>query len=502
MQDMDINSALTNFKQYLERLEHYQNVNTLLFWDSMQKVPPKGAVGRAATKGVMAEETRLLQTSSELKGYIDALLPYADTLSDFDRALVRVAKRDYDALVNVRGELYSALEAAKGESIAVWETAMRSGDYALQEPYFDRLIDLNKKLALCLSPKKTPYDALVDYYEEGMDLGKLDALFGELKETIIPLVEKIKRKNVEKPEFLDAHVPKDAQERFNNKLYRAIGVDPSAAMLYETTHPFTFGINLDDIRFSTRYFENDFTASLFSVLHEGGHAINTQNIPHELSRTILGGGASAAFQESQSRFYENVIGRSRAFLEYMYDDFMREYKPYIGDRTPNELFRAFNHCEPGFIRVAADEVTYTLHIIIRYEMERDFINGSVKAADLPAIWNMKIKRYLGLDVPNDSVGILQDIQWPYGRFGAFVSYALGNVYGLMIRDVMEREFCLESAVRSGEFSRVNEWLRKNVHQYSQLYTPDEQIQMITGKGIDAKPFLRYLTDKMTEVYSL
>ena len=295
--------TLRQCREYLERVSHYQRVNSLLFWDSMQQVPPKGAKGRAATKGVMAEETRRLQTADELKGYLDALTPHAHELSDFDRALLRVAGRDFHFYRDLPGPLYQELEATKGEAIAVWDRVMKLGDYAPLVPYLDKLIALNQNMADCFGYKTTRYDALIDFYEEGMTCERLDALFSELKEAIIPLVRRVQQKNVQRPAFLSAYVPKDVQANFNRRLYRRMGVDPEAAILCETTHPFSFTINVRDIRFSTRYFENDFSASLFSVLHEGGHTVNSLNIPDELENTVLGGGTSAAFQESQSRFY-------------------------------------------------------------------------------------------------------------------------------------------------------------------------------------------------------
>lgn len=494
--------VLNKFRAYLERIAHYEKVNSLLFWDSMQKVPPKGAVGRAATKGAMAEETMRLQTSEELKGYIDALTPHAAELSDMDRALLRVSTRAYNFYQKVPPELFRAHESTKGEAIAIWDRVMRTGEYGELAPYLDTLIEQNKRMAECFGYSTYPYDALVDYYEEGMNCQTLDHLFGELKEAIIPLVQKVSAKGVKRPEFLNAFVPKEVQARFNERLYRRMGVDPEAAILCETTHPFSFTINIRDIRFSTRYFENDFSSSLFSVLHEGGHCINSLNIPDEVESTILGGGTSAAFQESQSRFYENVIGRSRAFWEAIYDDFMSDFRPYIGEVTVDDLYRAFNYSAPSFIRTAADELTYNLHIILRYELERDFINGDVKAAQLPELWNQKIHQYLGLTVPNNQVGILQDIQWPYGRYGAFVSYSLGNVYNLQILKTMEKDFDVFGSVRGGDFETLKRWLGEHVHQYSQIYTPNELLRRITGEDLNPKPFINYLTDKMTEIYDL
>ena len=500
--DASTTRTLREFKEYLERIYHFERVNSLLFWDSIQRVPPKGAKGRAATKGAMAAETMRLQTSPEMKAFLDALQPHTAEMGDLDKALVRVASRAYKFYCNVPADLYAEHEAAKGEAIAIWETARPNNDWGALVPHIDTLIAQNKRLAECFGYENTPYDALLDYYEEGMSSAILDELFGQLKEAIVPLVQRIGKKQFPVPEFLHKPVPLPVQRSFNEELYRYMGLDPDMVMLTETTHPFSFNINLQDVRFSTRYTETDFASSLFSILHEGGHTINSLNIPDEVEGTILGGGTSAAFQESQSRFYENVIGRSRAFWEGLYDRFMAAYRPYIGDVTVDDLYRGFNRCEPSLIRTAADEVTYCLHILIRYEMERDFINGTVAAADLPAIWNKKIKDYLGLDVPSDTVGILQDIQWPYGRFGAFVSYAIGNCYNVQILREMEKEVDVFGSARKGDLLPINRWLGEHVHRYSQVYTPNELIRRVVGEGLNPRPYIDYLSEKMADVYGL
>ncbi len=493
---------LNRFHEYLEKVSHYQRVNSLLFWDGMQRVPPKGAKGRAATAGVMAEETRKLMSSNELKEYLDALTPVAAELNAFDKALVHAASREYRFFSRIPGALYRELEATKGESIAVWDGAMKRGEFAPMIPYLDRLIQLNRQMADCFGSAASRYDALIDYYEEGMTTAQLDTLFATLKATIIPLVRQVQEKHRPRPAFLHTPVPPAVQDRFNRRLYPRMGVDPESAILCETTHPFSFTINLHDFRFSTRYFENDFSSSLFSVLHEGGHTINSQNIPEKLENTILGGGASPAFQESQGRFYENVIGRSSAFWETVYDDFMEDYRPFLGNLSARDLYCGFNDCRPGYIRTSADEVTYNLHIILRYEMERDFINGSVRAADLPALWNEKMQEYLSLTVPDDRQGVLQDIQWPYGRFGAFVSYSLGNVYNAQLFNAMQKEFDVYQRVREGDFASINQWLGENLHRYSRLYTPQETLRRTVGGSMDAKPYCDYLTAKMTDVYQI
>ncbi len=505
---MDYTQTLNEFCDYLKKIEAYSKVNSLLFWDSMQKIPKAGSPYRANTRGVMAAELFQLQTSGQMRRYLDQLTPVQDKLSDFHKALLRVSRLTYEQNAGIPKELFQEFEGLKAEAMDAWDTAYKNNDYDYFEPYLKKLITLSREITKHLPFNHEPYNALLNLYEEDISTEALDKMFGEIKAAIIPLIKQISDKQTSnpanrlahRPEFLSRYVPKAAQEKLCLRLCKILALDESKAMLYETTHPFSFTINTNDVRFSTRYDEHDFASAIFSTLHEAGHSIYSLNIPEELNETILGGGASAGFHESQSRFYENVIGRGYEFVSLIYNDIMECLGEYIGPVSLQEMYEGFNYVTPSLIRVEADELTYTLHIIMRYEMEREFINNGVDTARLPIIWNEKIRDYFGLEVPNNKLGILQDIQWSAGRFGGFVSYALGNVYNAQLLNNIKKEIDFNGLVSRGEFHKINEYLKERVHKYSQLYTAAQQIKMITGEEPTPKYFIDYLTEKFSKLY--
>jgi carboxypeptidase Taq len=490
------------FRTYMRGTAEYRRVNSLLFWDSMLRVPPDGAPGRARTRAFMAKEQFIRETGGEVQNYLRLLEPLAEELSDFDRALLRLCRRDYDLNASIPAELFEEYEHIKAEAMAGWDLAYKADNYSLFAPHLKRIIETQKKICPYYPGDYSNYDKLIRLYEEDVDTALLDNLFAELKEAILPLVQKIAAKKQPRPDFLSRPVPVQVQRRFCEQLCRCIGLDGNKAMLYETTHPFSFVINVDDVRFSTRYREDDFQSALFSTLHEAGHSIYSLNIPPELAETILGEGASPAFHEGQSRFYENLIGRSREFIGYIYPEMINLLGPYIGAPSPGEIYRGFNHVEPSFIRTEADELTYTLHVILRYELERECIDRDLTVEDLPRAWNQKMKEYFNLEVIQDRLGLLQDIQWSAGRIGAFVSYALGNVYNAQILHAMRGNMDFAGALARGDFAAVNGYLKEKVHRYSALYPPRRQLQMISGSDLDPAFFIHYLVEKYTVLYNL
>lgn len=494
--------SMAEFKEYLGRISAMQQVGSHLFWDSMQKIPPKGAANRAFVQGIMAEELFKLETSAEMGKYLEALSSKQDEMDDVEKALIRRASRNYNRLKAVPSKLFGEFETVKSAAIPVWDKAFKEDRYADLAPALRQVIALGKEMCEYIGYEDKPHSAWVAYHEEGMTPALLDSLFAELKAAIIPLVEKVCAKNIPRPDFLSRPVPRCKQKKLSELVCAKLGIDPEATILTETTHPFSFFLYEGDVRFTTRYYEEFFPSSLFSTMHEAGHSIYSLNIPPNLARTILRGGASAAFHESQSRFYENIVGRSKEFLAFIYDDMMELYGPHIGRPSLDELYLGFNYSEPSLIRVEADELTYNLHIILRYEMERDFINGNVDVNELPAIWNQKIKESLGLDVPDNRRGILQDIQWPAGYFGGFVSYTLGNAYNAQILNTMKKQFDVFGAVRQGDFREIHEWLRENVHRHGAVYTPGQLIEKVTGEPLNSKYFIEYITEKFTALYNL
>ena len=354
-----------------------------------------------------------------------------------------------------------------------------------------------------------PYDAMLDDYEPGMTVEVLEEFFGELKAEIVPFLaelmavaESADGKNI-RNDFLDRQIPISVQKNTSELLMNTVGYDLNRGALRESAHPFTLGFGQTDVRITTRYNEDAFFASFYAVMHESGHAIYGQNVGKELEGTILDTGASLGLHESQSRFLENIVGRSQGFWEGIYDEFMRVTEGYYADISLQELYEAQNIVKPSFLRISADELTYSLHIMIRYEIEKMILSDpELTAEDLPALWNEKTQEYLGLTPGNYAEGILQDIHWSYGEFGYFPTYAIGNAYAAQIRDAMKEDFDLEAAARELDFATINGWLNERIHKYGALLETSEVMAQITDEGLSAKHYIDYLKNKYSELYGL
>jgi carboxypeptidase Taq len=364
-------------------------------------------------------------------------------------------------------------------------------------------VDFQNELVGYWGYEGNKYNTLLDFYEPGFTVEKIDKVFGELRDAIVDLLNRIKSSGyTPDTKVLEGHFSKASQEKQGTYITEKIGYDFGAGRMDESMHPFTIEFNNKDVRITTHYYENDFTNALFSCIHEGGHAIYEQNISDELRGTTLGSGVSSGIHESQSRFYENILGRSREFWKYFYPEVIKAY-PQFEKVDFDEFYKAVNIVKPSLIRVDADELTYSLHIIIRYEIEKALINGEIKVEDLPRIWNEKYKEYLGVEPENDGVGVLQDVHWSGGMFGYFPSYALGNLYGAQFYNTMLKEIPdMMKKVENGEFEPIKEWLKEKIHRHGGVYKPSELITMVTGEELTAKYFIEYLNKKYGEIYNL
>ena len=351
----------------------------------------------------------------------------------------------------------------------------------------------------------TPYDALLDEYEFGMKVEDYDPLFAELKQRIVPLLQSIieAKKNQEKLEMPeDLLFSIENQTAFCSDVSQRMGFDFSAGRMDASTHPFSSGLWKGDTRFTTRFDEHDPFSCLYAVMHETGHALYEQGLPHEYAFAPRGQAVSLGVHESQSRFWENQIGRTTAFWDVVLPS-MREQFPQLPNWDSNTLNRLANDVEPGFIRVEADEVTYNLHIMIRYEIEKMIFNGGLKVEDIPSTWNQMMKEWFGIEVPNDSLGCLQDIHWSMGAFGYFPTYTLGNLYAAQLLQTMSKELGdIDEIIKSGEWSGMLDWLRDKIHQKGSVMTPAELIESATGSPPSPEPFLNYVEEKYSKLYNL
>ncbi len=496
--------ALTEELKRLEAKKHaYSHAMNLLSYDAVTGAPSGGAENRGRTMAVLSEVIYGLSAGEETGRLLKALAEVRDELEPVTRRQVGELLRAYERTRKIPADEYIEYTVLLNEADDVWHRAKEASDYGLFEPLLNKIVRANRKFAGYYDSSKEPYDVLLDEYERGLDMAKCDEFFAVLKERLVPLIKAISAKGVQ-PEasFLRKEYPIDGQKKLSDYLMSYMGIDRACCTLGETEHPFTSNFDRRDVRITTHYYPDNMTSSMFSVIHEGGHALYELNIGEELDGTSLCGGVSMGIHESQSRFYENLIGRSRGFAEALMPKLLELFPEQLGGVTAEDFYRAVNRSEPSLIRIEADELTYSLHIMIRYEIEKLLIQGGLDTKDLPRVWNEKVKEYLGLEVPDDRHGVLQDSHWSGGAIGYFPSYALGSAYGAQILAKMRETVDLDAAIASGSLAPVNDWLRKNIWSYGCLYDPNQLFEMCCGEKFDPKYYIDYLTEKYCGLYGI
>lgn len=488
-------------KKELEKIGKLNSSLALISWDMQTKMPKKAIEQRSAIIEYLAGEMFLLKTSDKMGAITEELLNNKDSMDDVQRAMVKLARKEYDETKKIPEQRYREFIIAAAISGNAWHEAKVNKDFEIFKPHLKKMIDFKREFVEYLGYDNNKYDTLLNQFEEGLTVEKLDKIFEEMKIGILELLEKIKKSNKKvNKDFLLGYFDKEPQERFSNFVLKKLGYDFEAGRMDESEHPFTTSFGNKDVRITTNYNNPELTYALFSAIHEGGHGIYEQDIPEEFVWTGLDSSLAMSIHESQSRFYENLIGRSKEFWEYFLDYAKYEFKE-LKDVSLEEFYEAINVVEPSLIRTEADELTYNLHIIIRYEIEKDLINGVLDIDDVREAWNSKYKDYLGICPSNDSEGILQDIHWSDGSFGYFPSYSLGNLYGAQMLNKMRKDYKdMYLDIKKGEFSKVHNWLNDNVHKYGAVYSPSELIKKITGEELNPKYFLDYINEKYKKIY--
>ncbi len=499
---LESEKKLEEFKEYMRKLEYLNSAIGVIYWDMRVGIPKKATAQRGEVIGYLSGEAYRLQTSDEMKEYID-YFSTIEGLDDVTKSMVLNAKKDYDQTKKIPEHRYKEYVILKSNSEVAWEEAKEKSDFNIFKPYLEKVVDFSREFIEYWGYENNKYDTLLDFYEPGITVEKLDVVFGELRDAIVELLGKIKESGVcIKDDFFKKDFSKESQEEFSLYVLNKMGYDFDAGRLDESVHPFTINFGNKDVRITTKYIPNEFRSALFSCIHEGGHALYEQDIPDELQGTGLAAGASMGIHESQSRFYENIIGRSKAFWTYFYPEAKNRF-PQFKDVDFDEFYKGMNAVEPSLIRTEADELTYSLHVIIRYEIEKALINGEIEVKDLPQIWNKKYKEYLGVEPQNDAEGVLQDMHWSDGSFGYFPSYALGNLYGAQFLHKMEQDIPnMYDDIKQGNLDGVHQWLKDNIHKYGAVYKPAELLKMVTKEELSAKYFIDYLNKKYYEIYNL
>ena len=420
---MEIERALQQLELLQKKLYAYHCADSSLYLDAVTTAPSDTSEGRGVAMSILAGESQKLMTCPETKALLDELSARAGELDLVHRREVEELRRSCEQLTRIPADEYMAYKELCNRADDVWHKAKAQDDFALFCPVLQELVDYNRRFAGYYDASKAPYDALLNEYERGVDRKMLDSFFATLREGLVPLIHKIGEKTQIDDSFLHQEYPAAQQKAFADYLMEVMGLDRSHCGLGETEHPFTLEFNNKDVRITTNYDLHNVASSMYSVLHEGGHAL------YELEYTCLAGGVSMGVHESQSRFYENLIGRSRPFVEAIYPKVQEFFPQQLGGVSAEQFYRAVNKAQPSLIRTEADELTYCLHVMVRYEIEKQLIGGTLEAKDVPAVWAKLYKEYLGIEVPNDRDGCLQDSHWSGGAFGYFPSYALGSAYG-------------------------------------------------------------------------
>ncbi|MGG0716769.1 carboxypeptidase M32 [Robertmurraya massiliosenegalensis] len=494
------------FTAYVQKMTAYNEALSLVYWDLRTGAPKKSVEQRSQVIGTLSSEVFKMSTSEEMAAYIANLTTdeAKEVISEITRKTAEHCKKEYDRNKKIPAEEYKEYVILQSKAESVWEEAKDASDFELFKPYLEKLVETNKRFVTYWGYEGNKYNTLLDMYEPGITVEILDNVFGELREKIIPLVKAISE-SADKPEtsFLFEHFPKGKQRDFSLNILEQMGYDFQAGRLDETVHPFAIGLNPGDVRVTTKYDEKDYRVAVFGTIHEGGHALYEQNISKDLVGTPLCTGTSMGIHESQSLFYENFVGRNYSFWKKNYD-LLKSYSNGQFDRVSIEdYYRAINESKPSLIRIEADELTYPLHIIIRYEIEKGLINGEIEVKDLPQIWNDKYEEYLGVRPDNDANGVLQDVHWSGGSFGYFPSYALGYMYAAQFKNSMIKDIPnYDSLLAEGNLQPIREWLTKNIHQYGSLKKPLEILTDVTGEGLNAQFLVDYLYEKYSQVYSL
>jgi carboxypeptidase Taq len=506
----NIRSAYKKLLNRTKDLIVLSTAQSIINWDMETMMPPKAVEQRSQQLALLSRISHKMSTAPEIGKLLNTILtsPQHDTLSEVEKRNIHLIKKSYDEQTALPEKLVA--ETAKQQAITVntWKKAKKQKNFAKLKPELEKLITLNKQAAQILMQVKetpTPYDALLDEYEPKMTTSTIAATFNNLRQGLTALLEKIQNShNQPDTSILRIRMPTEKQRKIAQALTQTLSYDtitPAAGgRIDETEHPFTSGY-YDDVRITTHYHLDNYTSAIFSVLHETGHAIYEQNLNPDWKYQPAGSPCSFGIHESQSRLYENIIGRSKEFWTHMLPKLKQISAPALANVSVSQFVHAINKVEPSKIRIEADEVTYNLHVIIRFQIEKDLFADKIRINELPEIWNQKYKEQIGINIENDSEGVMQDTHWPSGLYGYFPTYALGNIYSGQLLAALANEIKdWRNQLAQGNLENIRIWLTRNVHSQGDLYDPADLIKRVTGKNLDAEPYLKYLREKYSTLY--
>ena len=497
-----VEQAVAALREHEQTMYAYHHAMNAISHDAGTAAPKNSAAGRGKAMEVLSRVTYGLSADPKNGELLSFLEAHADELDAVTRRQVEVFRKGYDQMGRIPAEEYVAYSVLVNDAQNAWEKAKNASDFAMFAPYLEKIMDFNRKFAGYYEPNKAPYDALLNEYEEGLTMETLDVFFAQLRAAIVPLLAKIQQAPQVDDSFMKCAFPVEAQKKLTEYLMEVQGLDRGHCGIAESEHPYTLSFNTKDTRITTHYYENNLIFAMYSTIHEGGHALYDMGGEECYDYTNLQGGVSMGIHESQSRFYENLIGRSRAYIHAIFPKVRELFPAQLGDVDEEMFYRVVNKVEPSLIRTEADELTYALHIMVRYEIEKQLIGGTLAVKDVPAEWNRLYKEYLGIDVPDDKHGCLQDSHWSGGAVGYFPSYAIGSAYGAQMLSRMREDLGdVYADVAKGDLSKVTGWLREKIHRHASFKKPGDLIREVCGE-FDAKYFTDYLTEKYGALYNL
>ena len=491
--------ALEFYKKQRRKIVMFNYLNFLVSWDMETDAAENSIMADSEQVAVMSEMSYQLMTDPQFESAVSVLYERRDSLDEVMRHEIEVAYKNIADTKKIPQEEYTAYSELTSKAYPVYVKAKTENNFELFRPYLEKIVDFCRKQTKWLATLElNGYDVLLDMYEPHYNQAKYDKFFNALRERLVPFVKQATAVPYVTPDWAKQDFPAEKQKEFCEYLRDVMCFDKSRGIMKVSEHPFTSGFGTDDVRITNHYYADKFDSSIFSAIHETGHALYEQQCDKALNGTLSGGGASLGMHESQSRFYENVIGRSRAFWEVHYPKLQQTFPEQLQSVSLDEFLKHINNVQRSFIRTEADELTYPLHVMLRYEIEQKVIAGELEVKDLPAYWNAKFTEYFGITPESDTTGVLQDVHWAYGNFGYFPTYALGSAIASQLYHYMSKDFDVEKSLKSGTTAKVNEWLKEHVHKYGSSKYPDEILRLATGEDFNPDYYIDYLIKKYSK----
>jgi carboxypeptidase Taq len=497
--------SYTALREALGEVHDLDRALAVLTWDERTKMPPGGAVARADQIATLARVKHFRLAAGEVGEMLDELRDYEESLppDSTEASLIRVARRDHEKARRVPPDLEAELARAAATGEHAWREARARNDFALLLPHLRHNVELRHRYVDCFPEVDDPYDALLDDFEPGMKTADMERLLTDLKDALLRTAAVVERSRAVDDAFLYEPFDVARQRELVLELMQRMPIASGTWRLDDTSHPFAVAFAPTDVRITTRYVRRNLSSAVFSALHEMGHGLYESGVNGDTSRTPLCRPVSLGMHESQSRTWENMVGRSRAFWHCFHDLVVRAFPKQLGEIGTEDFYRAVNKVRPSLIRVEADELTYDLHVLLRFELEREMFAGRLDLADLPEAWNERMREYLGIDVPADAAGVLQDVHWAEGLFGYFPTYSVGNIIaGQLWEAAHDAMPDLEEQIEHGELESLREWMRTNVHRHGRKLDAPEIVARATGRPLEIAPYLRYLSEKYGEIYGV